>query len=653
MLAQPEWRVQAAQGGWKSDLWTADFSCALGLVYLQVSPVLDEAARVRFRTLLHEQGIRPIIEDWIDPAKRIHALDSMGHNWWSVCVTGAAIALFALRRDLPEADALLDRIADSFVEFFGYPGNVLQNKRRSFGAQGDFIESVGYLDYTLHNLVTLFDLYRTELGRDLPGEVPVLGRVCDYYAACIQPLGDHIQRLNFGDMGSGKDTVGSYNHHPTLVWLWLAREYKREDLMHLVRMTHARPSELFEFIYWPENQAGQSFADAPGDMVFESIGTAMLRDGYEPESTLFAIKTGETWNHNHEDVGSFILCAAGREFIIDSGSTEYSNPLYLKYFAAAEAHNVILHGERGPDRELFLQGTKFMGCLPVLLTAPGYKYVLADCCGPWQPAYRRFYRHVLWVDDFILLVDDLYAREPGNWSQLWHYQGEAKIDGDSVQITNEGETLTLQRIFPQERTDEFRTGHLSHLHGNELKYEYRITDIPYLVTHSPDRGLREKFVNLLLLPRHAAKLVKAICGANYEGVQIGDGSGTWTFICNHLADRRTMHQNSELFVGDLRTDAFLVGIHRDPSGRLDRFSLHNGSFLQAQGRTLHSSLLKLDAAVALGDGRRTVRSHATAPTWAWFSADVPPRESTFAMRHGNGMAGVHLPSGGNTAEIRW
>jgi hypothetical protein len=200
-----------------------------------------------------------------------------------------------------------------------------------------------------------------------------------------------------------------------------------------------------------------------------------------------------------------------------------------------------------------------------------------------------------------------------------------------VTIANEGEALRLHRLFPAERADEFRTGFLPRMVGDELKYEYATDELPYLATRCPDRGAREKFINLLLLPRHAGKKVTPLQGNDYSGVEIADARGTWTFLCNHLADGRKMHHNSELVAGEVRTDAFIVGLHRDAAGRLDRFALHNGSFLHLASRMLHSSLLKLDAHVALGREARTIHSHASAPTRAHFTrgdgtlASVPLR----------------------------
>lgn len=650
-LSEAEWRYQARQSGWKSDLWTAEFCSHLAVTWMQLGDALPDPERMA--DILWQRGILPLAEDWLDPVTRIHALDTMGHNWWSVCVSGAGLALFAVRHLIPAADEYLTQIAESYLEFFSYPGNILQNKHRTFGEQGDYIESIGYLDYTLHDVGVLFDLYRDVLGRDLAGEIPTLARVCDYYMASFQPLHDRTLRLNFGNMGAGPDTMGSYNHNPKTVWLWLSRRFRRRDLFEAVERNYRGPVKMWEFLYWPENSEDLAVPAAPIDTVFRNTGIAILRDGNTPESTVFAIKTGEIWNHNQRDAGTIILSAAGREFLIDSGAMEYSNPVYWNYLRTAEAHNLILHGNQGPDSDLDYHGTRFNGEAPVLLSAPDYRYLLADCCGPWQPIYRRFYRHVLWVDDFILLIDDLYAYSAGNWTQLWHYRGTACLENEEVRIANEGETLVIRRLYPTERRDEFRKGFLPRLVGNTLKYEYQLDETQFLATEYPDRGLREKFINLLLLPRHAEKTVRTSGGSDYESIEISDRRGTWTFICNHLADGRKMHQNSELCIDTLRTDAFLVGLHRDPEGRLDQFSIHNGSFLQLEGQTLHSSLLKIDMRVHVTENGRTIYLHSTAPTWAYFSAAGPIVQSSVPVRYRDGLAGAQLPSGMNRVELSW
>jgi hypothetical protein len=613
--AWPTWNAQARKNGWRSDLWTSDCAAAMGLALDQLADVVPDAVRRHLQGVLLERGVRPVLEEWVDPVRRIHALDSMGHNWWSVCVAGAAIGLFASADEESRAAEWFDLIAESIVEFFAYPGNILQNKQPTFGRQGDFIESVGYLDYTLHNLVFVFDLYRERLGRDLAAEISVLPEICDYYMACVQPLKEGVRRLNFGDMGSGRETVGAYNHNPSAVWLWLAGRFGRGDLFHLVQRTHPHPEDLFDFLFWPTGLDRSGFADEPSDTVFDTIGVAVLRDGYADDATVLAVKTGEKWNHNQSDAGSFILSARGVEFLIDPGTTEYSNPLHRSYFKSSRAHNVVLHDGRGQVDDLDDLGTKFMGRIASHLFAPGYKYVLADATGPWEGVYRRYYRSFLWIEDFVVMVDELMAWEPGEWTSLWHHAGEAAVDDEGFTVSNGGESLRVTFVDPLPVRVEVAQGHVSRMLPNELKYEYEVSGRPYLQAHYSARGVREKILTHFQLPGAKPRKLRRLRGEGFSGLALDGPEGSWQIILNHRADGSVMHLNSDLSVGDLETDAYLLAVCRRPDGSLVRAGLHNGSWLKEGRHVRHSSLLKGDAFMDFDPVSGGVWTHLAAPSW--------------------------------------
>ncbi len=619
LLREDDWRSQGHKNNWRSDLWTAD--CALGLAQAMdfASASLTDAERAAWSTKILACGVRPVLDEWIDPRRRIHVLDSMGHNWWSVCVGGASVALALLPASVEESERtrLLERVADGFVEFFNYPGNVLQNKQRTFGRAGEFIESIGYLDYTLQPLVLLFDVLRRQGRRDLPAELPGLARVCDYYLASVQPLGDRVQRINFGDMGSGSDTVGSYNHHPTPVWLWLAREYRRDGLFHLVRRAHGAPFDSTAFLLWPEDMPGESFADAPGDAIFPDIGVAILRDGHGPRDALLAVKTGEKWNHNQSDAASFILSAAGREWIFDPGTTEYSHPLHAAYFKGSLAHNVVLPDGREQDREFDDSGVKLMGTIPTRLFAPGYRYLLADACGPWEGVYQRYYRHFLWLDRFVVVVDDLQTRAaPAEWTSLLHHEGEAGIAADlsSVDLRQGEETMRVHLCHPRPSKIDFGEGHRSRILPGGRKYEYELTTKPYLRVHYAGGERRKKLIQVFALPDAPAATVSSDHRGPVARVTIATAGGTWEIGCNEDADGRVMHLNSWVKADAVETDAFLYAVKRDAGGAVERAALHNGSRLIVDGRMWFSALLKADALVEPHAGGARVQASLTAPT---------------------------------------
>lgn len=47
------------------------------------------------------------------------------------------------------------------------------------------------------------------------------------------------------------------------------------------------------------------------------------------------------------------------------------------------------------------------GYLHYLLDADNVKYVLANGTGPYSDQFSRNFRHFLWIDDVIYMIDDL------------------------------------------------------------------------------------------------------------------------------------------------------------------------------------------------------------------------------------------------------
>lgn len=84
---------------WHSELNTARFCFGFAIGYDAVHDVLTENERQIVRKSLIYKGILPDIRDWVLPDRRIHAMDSMGHNWFIVCVAMAGLAALSVRRE--------------------------------------------------------------------------------------------------------------------------------------------------------------------------------------------------------------------------------------------------------------------------------------------------------------------------------------------------------------------------------------------------------------------------------------------------------------------------------------------------------------------------------------------------------------------------
>ena len=132
---------------WHSELDTATFSFGYSCGYDALHSFLSEVERQTIAGIMVRLGVEPTLDDWVSPGKRIHSLDSMGHNWWGVCVSGAGLCALALLGDDPRASSWVEEIDAGFTQWFGYPGNVLQNRVATFEPSGPSYEGVGYTNY--------------------------------------------------------------------------------------------------------------------------------------------------------------------------------------------------------------------------------------------------------------------------------------------------------------------------------------------------------------------------------------------------------------------------------------------------------------------------------------------------------------------------
>jgi len=112
---------------WHSVLETTEFSFGYSTAYDALWGFLTEEDRKAVAETMVRMAVEPILNDWILPGKRIHSLDSMGHNWWGVCVTGAGLCALALLGDDARALAWIDAVDAGFAQWFDYKGNIVQN----------------------------------------------------------------------------------------------------------------------------------------------------------------------------------------------------------------------------------------------------------------------------------------------------------------------------------------------------------------------------------------------------------------------------------------------------------------------------------------------------------------------------------------------
>ncbi|NGZ74417.1 hypothetical protein GYN08_03735 [Saccharibacillus sp. VR-M41] len=644
LLGEEERWVYQSGGGRSSDLWTADIGVYLSSAYDAVRESCGEEERRMIEDMLYGRAYVPLYEDWLHPLKKIHALDTMGHNWWIVCVSAAGLLLLALRDRVPHAAEALHTITESLREWFAYPGNVLQNKQANFGLDGDYVETMGYLDYALGNFLVFEAAYRKASGDAALGELPVLSKIPDLYLETIYWKDGKVGTFHFGDDGDRKKHA--------YVWLRLADLRRRGELVGLFADIKGDPGEAAEFAFYPEGLTAKVpvSPDREGVAVLEHSGYGFVRWHSGGEQVVLAVKTGESWNHNHLDAGTFMLTVGGRTFADDSGHCAYSKPLYNAYYRQSAAHNVVLFDGRGQPPALIEEGTKFPGSIPEWLDMPGYKYLLADCTGPYSGLYRRFYRHFLCLDGAMVLIDDLQAESGGTFEWLLHMPEGMKISGGTAEpelsIDSAGREMKVLHPYPERKEYVKDKGYLNSF-SRETGLEDVFPEADYARVRSGSDDGRIKFVSVFLLPetdgnRAAAKRLaepagteigpaagdSSPCDPDIQAIRVShpDGGHTEIFV-NRRADGRVMHDNSHAAFGALETDAFLAALSRDAEGRLYRISLHNGSYIKYGGRCLFSSLLKASAVLDYRGGGLHAASSLSADAWCHFALGAPEEET--------------------------
>jgi len=575
---------------WHSELNTARFCFGYAVGYDCIRDILSDAVRASIVESMIRLGILPTLNDWVLGGDRIHALDSMGHNWWSVCVSMAGLAALSLQGDDPQAENWVQEVSQALPEWFHYQGNILQNKSPNFDRRGAFYESVNYANYALSEYL-LFRLACTNVqGALCIPEIPLLETAGDFFVHTSYPTDDSMLSVNFGDSSlhaSGTRTLR----------LLLANGYENESYQWYLTRTDPEPDDPIALLYDETQSMPQPPSDLPKSVLCPDIGWGVLRSSWNDNATLLAVKSGFTWNHAHPDAGSFLLFHGGKPLIIDSGNCSYSRPEYSNYYRQSKAHNVVLIDGEAQNPEACSRGDRGVtvpGRLHHLLDSAGLKYVLADATGPTSWKFSRNYRHLLWIDEVILIIDDIRTHEPGQLEWLLHYEGTAEQNGSVLALSSEGAKVVVHSLFPEDARFTHKMG---------LKDHDPDTEVPYLAI-APESTRREaKFITAVVpVPKgndNRVPRIESLKSADALGVRIHSDRTVTDIWLNLMADGRRMHRNSNNAIDGWDTDAYLIAMTRsadaadtDPDS-LTRCFIACGSYLRKDGKVLLQSLSKV------------------------------------------------------------
>lgn len=585
---------------WNSELNTARFCFGYAVGYDSIHDFLSESDRKTIIQTMVKRGILPTLNDWILPEKRIHALDSMGHNWWSVCVSMAGIAALSIQGEDPRAEQWAEQVRDAFPEWFAYQGNILQNKTGNFDRKGAFYESVSYANYALSEYL-LFHLAYSNVHSDqsLP-KIPVLEKVGDFFVHTSYPTSDSLLSVNFGDSSLSASGSGTLR-------MLLANGFDSPSYHWYITRTDSGLRNPIGLVYYQIQKRKIPPANLPASFIYPDIGWVMMRSSWEDNSTMLAVKSGFAWNHAHPDAGSFVLFHAGKPLIIDSGNCSYSRREYTSYYRHSKAHNVVLIDGAAQNPEDCGNGDRGVvhpGQVRHLMDLAGIKYVLADATGPTSWKFSRNYRHFLWIDDVILIFDDIRTHETGQLEWLLHFEGTVQEQGPEIHLSNGTQAKAIVRpLFPKDMAVVRKKGLKDHNPDEEVEY----------LAFAPKEQKREmKFITVILPLGQSSKNstvdIELLEGDEMLGVRISRNKKITEVFLNLRADGRRMHRNSNKIIHGWDTDAYLFGTTRPVGSSDDPDSINRGfvicgSYLRKNNKIGFDSLSKVYSVFATEDNR--------------------------------------------------
>lgn len=211
-------------------------------------------------------------------------------------------------------------------------------------------------------------------------------------------------------------------------------------------------SDPMACLWYDPTLSAQKPDDLASSKAFHGVGWGILRsDLTDPKGFLLAIRAGDNAkSHRHYDLGTFILRAFGRGLIIDSGLPEYSVAYWSgqeNYKRSTLGHNCILVDGKGQKK-----GAQDRALITRLQDFGATKYVAVDtrCASNGIKLHRRQIAVDLAESHHIELTldDEVRLTKRAEMTWLFHFAGDARVEGDLVTITNGPAQLSLKASSP-------------------------------------------------------------------------------------------------------------------------------------------------------------------------------------------------------------
>jgi hypothetical protein len=549
--------------------WLQNYAHAYDCIQPTLPPGVDR--QIRERLAREAQCVYENLYSW--------APDSP-HNHLSKPAWGLGSLALTLSDD-PRAKAWLGRAIEA----------TNKNTRYFFSGDGIYREGSHYLIFSLTNFVPFLYHYRNVSGVDgFPAFQPVFemmvatrnsrGWLPNIEDAYIRPTPTQL-------------VAAAYRHRTTplhssaplaeiLQW-----SYQQADLapfeqerggsgLNYTGASWDYPLEIDELL--THDAALPATAPDADPNVFLAGGQTVLRTSWTRtgagERYLLFHGVAVADNHNHDDQLSFILEAEGQLMCSDSGYSRgtYAGAERTAWYNTAPAHNTLTFGGEPAGRE------------PSNLTPASHHFAAPGLVGEEKiaaaPKGASWSRFIFWIaGDYYAVVDRVDAKEAGEVKSYLHGgRGTLAINGQerswNYPADRYGNAARLRSwIAAPGASTMVKQGELTYIKGDYAEF-------PYLETAS----LKASTPWIALLKPEPA-------GASTPFAVADRSNDTLAAFLVTAPDHQTLiaaraKGSPAIALDDLETDASLVIVRRDRSGKILNHYVRNATYLRVAGQTI-------------------------------------------------------------------
>jgi hypothetical protein len=356
------------------------------------------------------------------------------HNWNQVCHGGIGVGALAIADEEPKMSEYILRQAIKYLPY----------AMIHFGPDGAWNEGPGYWAYATEYNIDFLSALETCLGSDFG-----LSKIDGFSKTVLFPMyltGPFNRSFNYADGGDGA-TGG-----PQL--FWLAAKFN-EPLAAKYQLQLTRSGSPFDILWFKRELITKEAALPPLAAYFRVSEVVTMRGAWNDKNAWFiGIKAGDNKaNHSNLDIGSFVLDALGKRFVMDLGADDYNMPGYFGsgrwnyYRMRAEGHNIpVINPGMAPDQDPKAEAkfTKFS-------TKGMTSFAVADITPAYKSQAAAVNRGIaLAGGNTVVINDEIKTEKP---SQLyWFLHTRAKLvvtaGGKKATMTIDSASVEVEIISP-------------------------------------------------------------------------------------------------------------------------------------------------------------------------------------------------------------